>query len=509
MASDLKLCLGKRCVKTKAAAALVCILWAWIFAGIMVPCARAQNPVGPESTVTDRNLPPLMIELGHSHLIRTRVPVIRASIADPETADVRIISPDQVLVVANPDKAGSTTLILWQDEHRVQNVDIQVYATVNRSFVVILRDRLKRIAPGVDVEVMSAGDEPQNGTLILTGEVVSQEKLDKVLKTVDAFHFECVNLVNITGPQQVQLKVVIAEVSKSGLKQMGINFYGKDFGFGSGSAMTGTRTFQNSDSDSSLNGLVHNTTQTGFDISADQTISSPFSSAFQLAVNAAGGNWLALLGILKNQGLSKYLATPTLVAMNGQDASFTVGGSYPVPVENDNGGTDIEDKEYGIILNFTPFIVDNETIILKVAPEVSTPDYSLGVTSGGTTVPGLATRKASTTLELKNGQCFAMAGLLKEESYVTVNKVPLLGDIPGLGSLFTNKETENTEVELVIMVTPQIVQPLNREDMPGLPGQTMGDKISDFNFYLKNDLNLPDEASSVDRAFKGETGFAR
>ena len=494
MASDLKLCLGRQCVKTKAAAALVCILWAWLFTGTMVTCARAENPVGPESTVTDRNLPPLMIELGHSHLIRTRVPVIRASIADPDTANVRIISPDQVLVVANPDKAGSTTLILWQDEHQAQNVDIQVYATVNRSFVVILRDRLKRIAPGVNVEVMSAGDEPKNGTLILTGEVVSQEKLDKVLKTVDAFNFEYVNLVNITGPQQVQLKVVIAEVSKSGLKQMGLNFYEKDFSLGNGASSTGNRSFE---------------TGSGSLLSVEQTISSPFDSAFQVAVNAADGNWLVLLGILKNQGLSKYLATPTLVAMNGQDASFTVGGSYPVPVENDNGGTDIEDKEYGIILNFTPYIVDNETIILKVAPEVSTPDYSLGVSSGGTTVPGLATRKASTTLELKNGQCFAMAGLLKEESYVTVNKVPLLGDIPGLGVLFTSKETENTEVELVIMVTPQIVQPLNSHDMPQLPGQTMGDKISDFNFYLKNDLDLPDESFGSDRAFKGETGFAR
>ena len=462
-------------------------LWVIYSRGLVLLCLAGLIALASSTArAQQETLKPLRIETGHSYLIKTRVPVIRASIADPETADVRIITPDQVLVVANPDLAGTTTLILWQDEQQVVTVDVQVYTTVSETLLAMLRDRLEKIAPGVEVEIMPAADKPDNGTVLITGETESQALLDRVVKTVNAFDFECVNLVNITGPQQVQLKVVIAEVSKSGAQQMGLNFAG-------------------SNSDGSLGILYGDTWEGSFP--GDLTLYSPFSSAFGILM--AADDWAGIIALLKSQGLSKYLATPTLVAMSGQSASFQVGGSYPIPMSGDDGQVTIEQQEYGIILNFTPYVIDGETITLEVSPEVSSPDFSLGTTSGGTTVPGLATREASTTLQLKNGQTFAMAGLLKEENYVTINKVPFLGDIPYLGTLFTSKETENTEVELVIMVTPQIVRPLNRDEVPLLPGQTTANKISDTDFFLKNKMDLPAAASEIDPVFKGEIGFAR
>ena len=237
---------------------------------------------------TQQGLPPIRIETGHSHLIKTRVPVIRAAIGDPETADVRVVTPDQVLVVANPDQAGTTTLILWQDDQQAVTVDVQVYTTVSETLLAMLRDRLEKIAPDVAVEIMPAADKPDNGTVLITGETESQALLDRVLKTVNAFNFECVNLVNITGPQQVQLKVVIAEVSKSGAQQMGLNFAGAN-------------------SAGSL-GIVYGDTWEG-SFPSDFLMYSPFSSAFGILMDTE--DWTGILALLKSQGLSKYLATPT------------------------------------------------------------------------------------------------------------------------------------------------------------------------------------------------------
>lgn len=461
----------------------------------------------------------IMIQVSHSRLIKSRRPVIRASIADPEIADVNMITPNQILVIANGDKAGSTTLILWQDENQIETFDVHIYTAISPVLLNLLKTRINKIAPSIEIGVMPTIDKPDNGTILLTGMVASQKLLNKVLLVVESFNIKYYNLIDITGPQQVQLKVVIAEISKSGLKQMGINFLSSAFGFSKGGTVEGETEFTNSTGTkpkSVLNLLtgeltshIINDNWTNTTTTSGHTITSPFASAFQIAVNSSGNNWLALISLLKNQGLSKFLATPTLVTMNGQTAEFQVGGSYPIPVQTDEGGITIEQVSYGIILSFTPYILDDETITLEVAPEVSTPDFSLGVTSGGVTVPGLATRKATTTLQLKDGQTFAMAGLLREESYVTINKVPFLGDIPYLGALFTSKETKHTETELVILVTPKIVRPLNKNEIPVLPGEETGNKISDIDFFIKNKLDLPQKNKEANNKFQGSTGFSK
>jgi pilus assembly protein CpaC len=205
------------------------------------------------------------------------------------------------------------------------------------------------------------------------------------------------------------------------------------------------------------------------------------------------------------------LAKPTLVTMSGQEAEFIVGGSFPIPVSQEFGQTTVNFQSYGIQLKFKPYVLGEETITMYVAPEVSTPDYSLGTMSGGVAVPGLKTRSSSTVLQLKDGQTFVMAGLLKEDVSTTFDKIPLLGDLPILGTIFTSKRYQKSESELVVVVTPRMVRALNREEVPPLPGADMDPDLSGVDFFLLNwDLKRQANQSLNDLpAFVGKTGYSQ
>ncbi|HDM78632.1 MAG TPA: hypothetical protein ENG51_19540 [Deltaproteobacteria bacterium] len=221
-------------------------------------------------------------------------------------------------------------------------------------------------------------------------------------------------------------------------------------------------------------------------ITSTAQVTSPLGGAFQVLLHSFQDDSLAMLTLLKSQGLARFLATPTLVTMSGQEASFRVGGEFPIPVTSTYGAVNVEYKKYGITLRFTPYVVDRETITLNVSPEVSSPDFSLAIASGGVSVPGLKTRVGYTTLQLKDGQTFVMAGLLRENSYILNDKIPFLGDLPYLGTFFTRKQFEKDETELIVVVTPHLVRPLNPGEVPALPGENMQDNISDFDFFLTN-----------------------
>jgi len=440
----------------------------------------------------------ISIEVHHSYLLQTEKPIIRASVADPKIADVTMLTPTQILVVSKAKVSGSTSLIIWYDEKTIIAYDIIVYTTIRPWIVTAIKDRISTIAPKIKIDIIGAGVAPEEETILLKGSVASQEVLNQILTIVESFNIKYYNLIRLTGSQQVQLKVVIAEISKSGLKQMGLNFSRMSQNLGIGlfkGQPKGTDTTQ----ENASTVLV----------TASDNLSTPFGNAFQIALTATKYNWLAMISLLKGQGLARSLATPTLVTMNGQEAEFQVGGSFPVPVQGDSGSISIQNIPYGVILKFTPYIIDREVITLKVSPEVSYPDFSLGVTAGGATVPGLATRKADTTLQLKSGQTFAMAGLLKENFYQTVNKIPFLGDIPFIGTAFTSKETNHSETELLIMVTPTIVRAMEEEKVPGLPGKEIKTKISDIDFFIKNKFEGSEESDEKQAVFKGKTGFIK
>jgi pilus assembly protein CpaC len=297
------------------------------------------------------------------------------------------------------------------------------------------------------------------------------------------------------------------------MKQMGLSFLNNE-NFSVGIFQSGQVSGSASANSSSEDGG-------GFDVSkaleSAMDIASPYASAFQVALHALEDDTLAVLSLLKSQGLTRILASPTLVTMSGQEADFLVGGEYPYPVQRHDGYISIEFKRFGVMLRFTPVVVGKETLNIRVEPEVSSLDSSLSVSSGGVAVPGLRTRRGATTLQLKDGQTFAMAGLLSEETRTVVSKIPFLGDLPFLGTLFSSKEFQKNESELVIIVTPRLVRAMNPKEVPPLPGENAKDHMSDVDFFLTNWVEdtdkhfFPGLKPDPDRlsGFIGETGFSR
>jgi pilus assembly protein CpaC len=443
------------------------------------------------------------IEVGPnmSCVFTARKPITRAAVADPKIADVQILTANQVLVVGQK-KPGVTTLIVWYGD---QETDVRRIRVRLPDFVwEEIRTTIDRIVPDAHVKVERLGEDG----VALDGTVESQADFERVVAVTKGFVTEFTNMVTVRGLQQVQLEVKVAEVSRTGLKQMGLGFLLS--GDNSNIAVTSSGAVEATQAalGSSSSGIINEKA-----VTSTATLTPPFGSAFKVLVHQLGSNQLLLLNLLKSQGLSRLLASPTLVAMNGQKAEFLVGGEFPYPYTTEEKSTSIQFKEFGISLSFTPYIVDKETITLIVAPEVSALDYSVQTVTAGTSVPGITTRRAQSTVQLKDGQVFAIAGLLRQETNASVNKVPFLGDIPFLGSLFTNKSFENRETELVIVVCPRIVTALNKADTPLLPGALMEREMGDFDFFLRNRV-LPKEGpanagtSGSAPRFRGEIGYS-
>ncbi|NLI82314.1 MAG: type II and III secretion system protein family protein [Deltaproteobacteria bacterium] len=436
----------------------------------------------------------------------TTAPITRIAVADPTLADAELLTPTQVLIVAQ-EKLGTTSLILWHGDSQADVYEIEV--RLQEKVWNEIRDALRRLVPDARVKVERVGDG-----VVLDGTVESQRDLERVLEIVKGLTPNFTNLLSVRGSQQIQLEVKIAEVSRSGIKEIGLGFLlDKDWKvavFPAGTAAGSLNAVRERGAETSTS----NTDTILSSLGSAAILSSPYSSAFQVLAHGVEDDLLGLISLLKGQGLSRLLASPTLVTMSGQQAQFLVGGEYPYPVTDENGNVNIQFKQFGILLRFTPYLVGDETITLAVEPEVSALDYSVLAISGGTGVPGLTTRRGQTTLQLKDGQTFAMAGLLKEETRSAVSKIPLLGDIPVLGALFTSKEFQNNETELIIVVKPRIVRALNPQEVPSLPGETMAREVTDLDFFLLNRAEPRQAAHGNGKTvrvprFIGQIGFTR
>jgi pilus assembly protein CpaC len=321
----------------------------------------------------------------------------------------------------------------------------------------------------------------------------------------------------VVGNQQVQLEVKFAEVSRSGLRNLGINFFHQDAG---GRYLTGiTNPGQAIDGFASVPGTggavtpgIQGPSGTGFSLFFSGLPSFPFS---------------AVLNVLEQSGLAKMLAEPTLVALSGQEAKFLVGGEFPVPIASSLGAISVLWKKFGIILNFTPTVISDGALHLKLSTEVSDVDPTRSVTIGGVSIPGLTSRQSETTVRLADGQSFAIAGLLSDKIQSTVSKIPLLGDIPILGMLFRSVSYQRNETELLVVVTAHLAKPVAPHEAPHLPTENELNDPNDIQLFLFGSVGggHPDDASgtmkesarqdapvrtaSKDRGPSGEIGFIR
>jgi len=381
-----------------------------------------------------------------SVLLDSSFVIRRVSIARPETADVMVVSPRQMVVIGK--SFGTTTLVYWSQEEVANTVEVIVGINLD-----LVRDDLRKIAPGETFEVSAAGD-----TLVLTGTVGDNVVQTRLLEGARAHVKNVVNLLRVQKLEQVLLQVRVSEVNRSMAKELGFNFLFE------GNTLRG-----NISPPGNFNPMFG-------DASAVPGVA--FTDALQAFVAKPGAfpDFAVFLRALHEKGGLKTLAEPNIVVANGSAGNFLVGGEFPVIIQTSSGGgtsPTVSYKEFGIILTFQPKISPNGEIFLNVSQEVSELDFPNGVVLSGFRIPALKSRKAESGLQLADGQTFVLAGLLDNKVQKTVSKIPLLGDIPILGALFRSTRYSNSETELMVMVTPKIVRPLNKDEIPTLPFETV------------------------------------
>lgn len=427
------------------------------------------------------------IAAGKSLIVNSAKAVKRLTLADPERADILLLSPHQVYLTGKAP--GTTTLTLWGGGEEL----LAVYDVLVALDVTPLKEMLHQVLPNEpELKVMAANDQ-----ITLSGTVSSASSVSTALSLAKAFvpskegadakerREKVVNLLSVGGVHQVMLEVRVAELSRDLARRMNINF--ASFFDGAYSFLGGQAVWN------VLDALVYFDEQGRFQYNANKL-------GGVVSVKSGNYNFSLFIDALKENGVIKVLAEPNLICLSGETAEFLAGGEIPIPVPQGLGTVAIEYKPFGVGLSFTPRVVGNDRISMDVFPEVSELDYTNAVTISSFVIPALTTRRAKTTVELSSGQSFAIAGLIKNNMRESVKKYPVIGDIPILGALFRSSEYQKNESELVIIVTPTLVKPLNvaKQTMP-----TDGFKEpSDFEFYMLGRTDgapkpLPAQASAA------------
>ena len=388
---------------------------------------------------------PINVLVGQSRVINFDRPIGRFSISNPEIAEAVMVRPDQVLV--NGKAFGQVNFIAWEKSDS-KFIVFDVFVRANLS---LIDSQIRALFPRDDIRLSQA-----NGSVVLSGTVSDPATVAQADSVVQAAGFKTVNMLAspVKNAMQVQLQIRVAEVSRNKLRELGSSFAYQGSP-GSGGFISG-----------------------GGPASMGDTVGGVMSQTFSSAMNVflMGGNTLNMIRAMQTNGALRALAEPNLIAMDGQVASFLAGGEFPIPIIQSGGAggggnaVTIQFKEYGVRLNFKPTIIDEDHIRLELEPEVSTIDFANGVRFQGFVVPALRTRRARTGVELRDGQSFALAGLLDNNETHSLSKVPVVGDIPILGNLFKSTQFQKQETELVFIVTADLVKPVNRDDLPNLRG---------------------------------------
>ncbi|WP_338468476.1 type II and III secretion system protein family protein [Novosphingobium sp. ZN18A2] len=385
----------------------------------------------------------LEVPINKSQVVTADRSIAKALVGNADIADVLPISGRSVYVLGK--KLGTTSLTLYDTGGRVIAImDVAVGPDVES-----LRRQIAQLIPGQDIEARIS-----NGSILLSGMVSDPGAVDRAMQLAKAFAGDnVINLMTVGGSQQVMLEVKFAEVNR----QMGEKL-GLDYGFSDNGSFGGV--------------IGEGAAQSGAGAATLGAISDSFG-IFGKSFSIGSTSINATLNMLERHGLAKTLAEPTLIALSGERASFLAGGEFPIPVlQGSSGGTGtnnnaitIQFKPFGVSLGFTPTVLGDKVISLVVEPEVSSIDPSASVTVNGLVVPGLQTRRASTTVELRDGESFAIAGLIRRDFQTTVRQLPILGSIPIIGSLFRSSSFQKGETELLIIVTPRLVAPIKPEQV--------------------------------------------
>lgn len=403
------------------------------FTGAAVVSTTAAPAVSQTLTVMDApRSDTLEVPMNRAVVVESDVPFAELSIANPGIADISTLSDRTVYILGKAP--GRTTLtLLGPDGRLIMNVDVAVTPDVAE-----FKERLRQVLPGENIEVRTANDG-----IVLSGVVSSIARLDRALDLARRYAGDRVsNLMVVGGTQQVMLKVRFAEMQRSVSKQLSgsLGFVSSDV-LGAGNNIDG------------INDLI----------ATPRTVATELTGAIGVGFTAGGVEFGILLEALESKGMVRTLAEPNLTALSGQEASFLAGGEYPIPVVGEEGSISIEYKPFGVQLGFLPTVVDGDVINLAITAAVSGIDTTLSVSNAGFSVNAFKRREAQTTVELRDGESFAIAGLLQDDFTDVSGQVPWLGDVPVLGALFRSADYQRSQSELVIIVTPHLVTPVRGE----------------------------------------------
>ncbi len=393
-----------------------------------------------------------VVPLNRSRIVSTGPEIAEAMVANPEIADIHVHGPNRLSIIGV--KRGKTTVrLIDKERNEIKTIEVAVSYDLPA-----IRKALREFLPYENI-----GVDLVNNNLALTGDVSGAAMVDKAIEIVSQFvdgkgstqdkRSEIVNLMRLSSGQQVMLRVRVGEIRRTALKQLGVSLQGLNQN-GSLGVFGGSN-----------GGLAGITADSG--LGAGQFEVNPLSFGGIGAVVSKGSFSLgASLDALESDGLLKILAEPNLVALSGEQAEFLAGGEFPIPVATGNDGNiSIEFKPFGVSVSFIPYVLAENRIRLTVLPEVSELNNTEGITTGGVTVPALTTRRAKTTVELAPGESFMIAGLIRDEVATSLRQIPGINEIPVLSALLRSTDFERNETELVIAVTPYLVDPLKSSDV--------------------------------------------
>ena len=394
----------------------------------------------------------VVVPVGKSDDVRTDQPFVDIMVSNPDIADVNALTDHTLSILGK--KIGATRVTIYGADKRLIGIfDVEVSYDTSA-----LAAELARRFPRSRLRVSTV-----NGRILLTGTATDGVALDEAIQVAKQFGPEIINSVQVAQPQQVMLEVRFIEASREADRELGVQwkFAAQPSSTSSVTAAIGTA------------GLIG-------------TGTAPFGT---IATNvlANGLQIQTTLNALEQRGLARRLAEPNLVALSGETANFLAGGEYPIPIPGLSAGQILVDyKQYGVSLAFTPTVLGGNLINLKIIPEVSQLDPANSVAvGGGIVVPALTVRRATTTLELKDGQSFVLAGLLQNNLSTTQQQLPWIGDVPVLGALFSSKAYQKQETDLIIIVTPHLVQPTRPGDMVRTPLDNAL-PANDIDFFVNN-----------------------
>src|SRR5215831_5639637 len=433
-------------------------------AGSAPKAPAAQETPAPRPADQVQQLPegqaaPLRVMTNKSILINTTERLKRVSITDPAIADAVVVSPTQLMIHGRAP--GEVTLLIWDEQDRSRSFDLRVDVDSTAA-----AQEIKQLMPGENIIVSAS-----RSALILSGHVADKDSADRASAIAAAYSKNIINVLTFgpVGAQEVLLEVRFIEVDRTALVQLGLNFLSTGATNTVGVSTTGQfGTFGNIDLKSAIGAPV-----TGF------TTQFPNVDPLNLFLFRPDINLGVTIRLLQQRNLLQLLAEPNLIAVNGKEASFLAGGEFPVPVPQSGlaaGTITIQYKEFGVRLNFVPLIMPNGNIHMSVKPEVSSLDFTNALVLSGFRIPSLNTRRASTELELQDGQSFVIAGLLDNRLTNNLSRMPGIGNIPILGYFFRSKDFSKTRTELMVLVTAHRISPSSEKPKtPAMPTPFLDD----------------------------------